>query len=260
MSMPDDKHRRSPADRFRNIISADQGKDEKAAPRRYPKNTVSPGLNLPSPRPAQQHEIQSPGITPVSPTPTTVRPAGRNIMPAFWTAASIISLVFNVVLLILVLGLLRAFGSMDAAGLSSGVLGGLYNNFELMDAAHIKASIPVKTTVPLSLSVPVQTTTAVTLAKDVSIAGAHVRINTALFNIDAPANITLPAGTSLDVAMNFTLPMQSDIPVELRVPVDIPLQKTELHPAIQGLQDTIRPIYCMLSPAAQSLSGEPVCK
>ena len=163
-------------------------------------------------------------------------------------------------MLIAVLTLLRTIGSLNAASLGPGLLGGLYTNFERMDAAHIKSTIPIQTTIPLNLSIPVQTTTSISLARDVSIPGAHVRINTTLFNIDAPANVTLPAGTNLDVAMSFTLPVQADVPVSLNVPVDIPLQDTELHPAVLGLQDTIRPLYCMVNPAALSITGDSVCK
>jgi hypothetical protein len=81
-----------------------------------------------------------------------------------------------------------------------------------------------------------------------------------LFNIDAPASVTLPAGTSLNVALNFNVPVQTEVPINLNVPVDIALQDTDLHTAIIGLQDTLKPIYCMISPTALTLSGSPVCK
>ena len=260
MSTPDDKRRRSPADRFRNIISADQSKAEVTGARRYSKHTTTPGLNLPAPMPRQEEAGEPSSLAPVRPTPTTYRTEGRSFLPAFWTAASVISLIFNVIMLVLLISLLQGLGSLNASAATSGILGGLYNNFERMDSAHIKTNIPIKTTIPLNLSIPVQATTGITLAQDASIPGAHVKINTPLFNIDAPANVTLPAGTSLDVAMSFTVPVQTEVPVTLKVPVDIPLQKTELHPALVGLQDTIRPLYCMVDPAAQSLNGKPVCK
>jgi hypothetical protein len=189
---------------------------------------------------------------------TVVR--NNRFLPAFWTAASIISLVFNIILLIFVVGMLRMLGSLDAASLGSGVLGGLYTNFERMDQAHIKTEIPVQTTIPLNLTVPVQTTTGITLAKAATISGAHVKINTALFNVDAPAVVTLPAGTELSVALALDLPVQAQVPVNLTVPVDIPMHQTELHPALTGLEDTVKPLYCMVNPSAQSLTGDPVCK
>jgi hypothetical protein len=266
MTTPDDKHRRSPVDRFRSILSAEQSKEQAPAARKYPKRTVTPRLNLPKARP--QAESQAPvskspisNLPPLPPAePSMYRSERNRFLPAFWTAASIISLLVNAILLILVIALLRNLGSLNAVSLGSGILGGLYTNFERMDQAHITTTIPIQTNIPLDLTVPVQTTTGITLAKDASIPGAHVKINTPLFNIDAPANVTLPAGTSMEVAMSFSLPVQAQVPVSLSVPVDIALQDTELHPAIVGLQDTLRPLYCMLTPAAQSLTGEPVCR
>ncbi len=260
MATSDDKRRPTPSDRFRHIMSADNKPEEIAPAQRYPKDASAPGWNLPKPGtqaqglpPAGSRSLMAPAAT-----ATVVR--NNRFLPVFWTAASVISLVFNVVLLIFVVGMLRMLGSLDAANLGPGVLGGLYTNFERMDGAHIKTEIPIQTVIPLNLTVPVQTTTGITLAKAASIPGAHVKINTALFNIDAPANVTLPAGTQLSVGLGFDLPVQAQIPVNLTVPIDIPLHDTELHPAVTGLEDTIKPLYCMVNPSAQSLAGQPVCK
>ncbi len=259
MSEPDDKRKGTPADRFRSIVSADQNRENTAAGRTYARGTNSALLNLPKldsgngPRPSGAGKAGSAGKNGAS-------MEVNRYLPAFWTIASVISLLFNIVFVVVIFGLLRMAGSLNAASLGSGVLGGLYSNFERMDQAHIKTTIPIQTNIPLNLTVPVQTTTRISLAKDVSIPGAHVRINTALFNIDAPANVTLPAGTPLDVNLNFTLPVQDQVPVNLNVPVDIPLSNTELHPAILGLQDTIKPLYCIVTPSAQSLTGQPVCR
>lgn len=259
MPQANEKRNTSPADRFRNIMSAEQEKHEATAGRRYPKRTAAPSLNLPKPGgQSQGQETAKEGRSATEAGASAAR-LGR-IMPAFWTLASIISLLFNLVLLVFLVSTLRMLGSLNAANLGSGVLGGLYSNFERMDQAHIKTVIPLQTTIPLNLTVPVQTTTVIQLAKEVSIPGAHVRINTALFNIDAPANVTLPAGTSLDVAMAFSLPVQAQVPINLNVPVDIPLQNTDLHVAITGLQATVRPLYCMVDPTAESITGQPVCR
>jgi hypothetical protein len=260
MTVPDDKRRKSPADRFRNIMSADESKENGPTARIYPKGTASPMINLPKPGGESDSQVQVIEVRASTPAPKGGPSRVGAYLPAFWTIASIISLLFNVVLLVLVVGLMRSFGSLDASAIGSGVLGGLYSNFERMDQAHIKTTIPIQTTIPLDLTVPVQTTTGITLAKPVSIPGAHVTINTALFNIDAPANVTLPAGTSMDVTMSFALPVNAQVPIALSVPVDIPLQATDLHPALVGLQDTIRPVYCMITPLAKALNGEPVCR
>ena len=260
MATPDDKRRNSPADRFRDIMSADKKPEEITAAQRYPKDASAPNWNLPKPG-AQGRDLPPAGThslaTPVA-TTTVVR--NNRFLPAFWTVASVISLLFNIVLLVVVVGMLRMLGSLNAANLGPGVLGGLYDNFQRMDQAHIKTEIPVQTIIPLNLTVPVNTTTGITLAKAASIPGAHVKINTALFNIDAPASVTLPAGTTLDVALSLDLPVQAQIPVNLTVPIDIPLKDTELHPAINGLEETVKPLYCMVNPSAQSLTGDPVCK
>jgi hypothetical protein len=182
------------------------------------------------------------------------------LLPAFWTLASIVSLTVNAILLVALVVLFRGLGGLNATGFGTGLLGGLYTNFERMDQAHIKTTIPVQASIPLNMSIPVQTTTAITLAQAVSIKGAHVKIDTPLFNIDAPADVTLPAGTALNVALNFNVPVQAQVPVLLNVPVDIAMQDTELHPAITGLQATLRPLYCIVNPAAVSLTGGAVCR
>jgi hypothetical protein len=279
MTTPDHKRKRSPVDRFRTILSDGLKKEEGADARR------SPILNLPKAKPPDARPVdlkpldaKPANLKPMNVKPTGVKPAlftskpkpapkpesgssaGNNrFLPVFWTVASILSLIVNLILIIVVIFLVRGLGSLDPVSLGSGVLGGLYTNFELMDQAHIKTTIPVQTSIPLNLSIPVQTTTGITLAQDVLIQGAHVRINTALFNIDAPASVTLPAGTALTVGLNFNVPVQTEVPVTLNVPVDIPLQDTDLHAAIVGLQQTLKPIYCMVSPTALTLSGAPVC-
>lgn len=251
MTMPDDKQKKSVADRFHNILSSanvGKGSDEHSKPGvimdRLPKkiNPADDSTNQPAP--------------PSSDAQSGPRLNKDKLLPAFWTIASILSLTVNIILLV-VLG--AVMGGINAAGIGAGLLGGLYSNFERMDQAHIKAHIPVQTNIPLNITVPVQTTTGITLAQNALIQGAHVKINTPLFNIDAPADVTLPAGTSMNVVLNFNLPVQTEVPVTLDVPVDIALQDTELHPAITGLQDTIKPLYCLVNPFAKSLKGLLVC-
>jgi hypothetical protein len=252
MTIPGDKRRKSPVDRFKNILSDSQRKEETAQVRK-------PALaNLPRAKPAEPTAREQPA-TPAG-APIAPPPGRAGLLPLFWTLASVISLTVNVILLIVLFGLLRGLGSVDAMGMGTGLLSGLYSNFERMDQAHIRTTIPVQTDIPLNMSIPVQTTTGITLAQDVVIRNAHVKISTAAFNIDSPADVTLPAGTALTVVLNFNVPVQAQVPVTLNVPVDIPLQATELHPAILGLQDTIKPFYCIVSPAAVSLTGTPVCR
>ncbi len=253
MNMPDPKRKKSPVDRFRNILSDGQKRDEPQDTRR------PPVINLPRAKSSEASPEAGISASPRLPAAGS-RSGNGGLLPVFWTTASLVSLVINIILIILLVTLLRGLGSLNVTGLGSGLLGGLYSNFERMDQAHIKTTIPVQTSIPLNMSIPVQTTTGITLAQDVTIPGAHVKINTALFNIDAPASVTLPAGTSLNVVLNFNVPVQTNVPVAMNIPVDIPLQDTDLHPAITGLQDTIKPLYCMISPMALSLDGSPVCR
>ena len=248
--------------RFRNLIS---GGEEKKEP---PPEESSPLSRLPkmTPKsdPAQTLEMDS--AKKQTPPPSAPKSAslrrGFKFGPAFWTVTGLLSLIVNAVLIAVLIIALRMLGVIQATSndVGANLLGGLYTNFEKMDRASIVTSIPVETRVPLDLTVPVQKTTEITLAQDVVISGARVRINTAGIDIDAPANVTLPAGTRLTVDMNFNLQVQDTIPVQLDVPVNIPLAGTDLHEPFTGLQDVIRPLYCLVEPGALGIDQTPVCR
>lgn len=254
MKAPDDKRRRSPVDRFRRILSAEDEQQHTAESRKPAILNLPKAGTVREDRPAESSAVQ--GTTPAGERAVT---AGR-FLPIFWTVASILSMLANGILLVVVIALMRSTNTVNVAAAGPRMLEGLYTNFDRMDQAHIRTTIPVQSNIPLNLTVPVQTTTNITLARDASIPGAHVKINTPLFNIDAPASVTLPAGTSLEVGLDFDLPLQTEVPVSISVPVDIAVENTELHPAIIGLQDTIRPFYCLVAPAAVALNGQPVCR
>ncbi len=255
MPMPEDKPKKSAVDRFRNILSAAVQKKEETGEAR--KASVT---NLPKAKTVTTTVRQTAATVPAKPAaPRAPLLRKEQLLPAFWTFASVVSILFNAVLLAVLIGVLRGVGGMNATGFGSGLLGGFYSNFERMDQAHIKTSIPIQSSIPLNMNIPVQTTTGITLAQDVVIHNAHVKISTATFNIDSAADVTLPAGTPLNVVLNFSVPVQTAVPVNMNVPVDIPLKDTELHPAILGLQDTIKPLYCIVNPAAVSTSGTVIC-
>jgi hypothetical protein len=253
MSVSDDKPGKSPVDRFRTILSAENEKEQKAETRR------PPVVNLPKVGAVAE---------PASPEPVASAPDARSrgqypgspILPAFWTIACVVSLVLNAILLVIVLNLWQASRSLSSGASNSGLLAGMYTGFEQLDQAHIKAVLPIRTEAALNASIPVQTTTRITLAHDVAIEGARFRISTGPINIDAPASVTLPSGTSLDVAMDMNLPVQASLPLAMDVPIDVALQDTELHPAILGLQDALRPLLCASSPNARSLRGDLICR
>ncbi len=204
---------------------------------------------------------------PPKPKPASVAKSGRTLFgPAFWTTASILSLTVNLTLLLALIVLaagLRRYGLSVSSMLNmgNGLLGGLHGNFEKMDRAHIRTNIEVNTTIPVRFDLQLNQQTNVVLSQDVTITNALVTVNTGGLNITrANTTIVLPQGTVLPVLLNLTVPVDTTVPVTLNVPVDIPLAETELHEPFTGLQDVIRPFYCMINPAALNLDGEPICK
>ena len=250
MTKPDNKSKPTPAARVRAILNG--AKNEGSAINRLPK--VKPaGVKLAS----ETAPVSSP--PPVAPKAESVK-RGFQFLPAFWTIASIVSLAVNIILLAVLIGAMHGLDVSGLGQMGTSLVGGLYSNFEKMDAAHIKTTIPVQSNIPLSMSIPVQTTTNISLASAVEIPNAHVKISTGTFNIDSDADVTLPAGTNLSVVLNFSVPVQTTVPVTLSVPVDIAVNQTDLHPAIAGLESTIKPLYCILDPNAISISNVPVCR
>lgn len=187
-----------------------------------------------------------------------------NFGPPFWTIASVISMTVNVVLLIILLVLLPNVMKLNlgsALDIGNYLLGGLYTNFEKMDRAHITSTIPVETTIPVKFDLQLNQQTNVVLSQDVTINNALVTVNTGGLNITrALTTIVLPQGTNLPVVLNLVVPVDTTVPVVLNVAVDIPLAQTQLHVPFSGLQDVVRPFYCMLSPNALNMDQQPVCK
>ncbi len=202
---------------------------------------------------------------PTPPKPARVStPMKLNFGPPFWTVASAISLTVNVVLLIVLLALVSNLNKLNAGGilnLGNSVLGGLFSNFEKMDRASITTNVVVNTTIPVKFDLQLNQQTNVVLSEDVTINNALVTVNTGGLNITrANTTIVLPQGTTLPVVLNLSVPVDTTVPVTLNVPVNIPLKDTELHVPFAGLQDVIRPLYCLVNSAATNLDGQPICR
>lgn len=209
------------------------------------------------------------------PPATKRRPLRREkVGPAFWTISSIVSLIVNVILIVLLLVLGQQLFTLKGV-VQNQVLGGLYTNFQMMDEAHIRTTIPVSAEVPAKFDLPLtglqvpakfdlplNTMTTVRLTEDTRIPGATLYNLTAgsLSISRATLDITLPAGTVLPVELNLivpvdqmisldsvVVPVDQMIPVDLIVEVDIPLEETELHPPFVGLQEVVKPYYTLLS-------------
>ena len=200
---------------------------------------------------------------------TTPKPASVfkgfkfNFGPAFWTIASILSLTINVILIIVLLIVWANVPSLNVTSVTdmgSGLLGGLYTNFEKMDRAHITRTIPVQATIPVKFDLQLNQQTNVILSQDVTINNALVTVQTGGLNITrALTTIVLPQGTNLPIVLNLTVPVDTTIPVALNVEVDIPLNETQLHDPFVGLRKVVEPFYCMINPGAINLDGQPVC-
>jgi hypothetical protein len=219
-------------------------------------------------------DAQPKPIKPVQTPASTLKPAPASAPrerkpffgPTFWTVASLLSLTINliliIVLLVLAVGLNRVGLSVSSMmNMGTDLLGGLYGNFEKMDRAHIRTVIEVNTTIPVQFDLELNQPTTVILSQDVTINNALVTVNTGGLNITrANTTIVLPQGTPLPILLNLTVPVDTTVPVSIIVPVDIPLAQTELHEPFSGLQDVVRPFYCMVDPNAVNLDGSLICR
>ena len=182
-------------------------------------------------------------------------------LPAFWTIASVISLTVNVVLLIAVLMLWQNRAPVGAIANDQvgQLLGGLYDNFVLMDEANIQTSIHVEKEIPVKFDLLVSAPADVILREDVVIDGALVTVATGGLNItNARARIVLPAGQPLPININnLVVPVDKTVLAVLDVPVDIPLNKTELHQPFVGLQNVVKPWYCLMNSNQVMCEGVP---
>jgi hypothetical protein len=206
---------------------------------------------------------------PPPPVEGDVPPFRNRLLAAFWTVASVISLGVNVVLIALLFILVDMIAGLQltANDQVSGLLGGLYNNFVLMDQATISTNIPVQADIALDFRVPVDRSkqtgliTEIELASDAVIGNVRVQINQpgTQFRLDSPATITLPAGTKLPIYIQaFDIPVQNSVPISLNVPVNIPLNQTQLHQPFTGLQQVVEPYYCLVEPNA-IINNQMVC-
>lgn len=185
-----------------------------------------------------------------------------SVITGFWRFAILFSFLVNVILvlvLLVVVGLIFQIKN----GIASPLIGGLYDNFLLMDQAHIVTTIQVvdtiqvNDTIPVVFDLPLQQDTAVTLIQDTPINNATIYLNGSPIAL----NIVLPQGTPLNINLNMTVPVSKTIPVvlnvpiNLQVPVDIPLAQTNLHEPFTNLAALVQPYDAMLD-ALPSSWGE----
>ena len=198
--------------------------------------------------------MPAPTIPPEEKEPPLEKDSPRwpfQFLPALWTIASVISMTVNVVVVIILLMLWQNRAPVGAlANDQAGqLLGGLYDNFVLMDEANIQTSIHVEKEIPVKFDLLVSAPADVTLREAVVIDGALVTVATGGLNIaNARARIVLPAGQALPININnLVVPVDKTVLAVLDVPVDIPLNQTELHQPFVGLQNVVKPWYCLMN-------------
>lgn len=183
-------------------------------------------------------------------------------LPAFWTIASLMSITVNIILIVILLIAFQMLGAIQntADDKASGLLGGLYENFVKMDQANIQTNIHVEKEIPVQFSLSVSGATTATLTQPVTINGALVTVQTGGMNIvNARANIVLPQETRLPVFIeSLIVPVDQKVLAVLDVPVDIPLDQTQLHEPFLGLQQVVKPWYCLIEPNA-TFNDSPIC-
>jgi hypothetical protein len=184
------------------------------------------------------------------------------VLPAFWTIASLLSIVINIALIVVVLILASELFSIKKL-IQVQLVDGLYENFVKMDQAHIVTTILVSDTIKLHDSIPVvfdlplKQSTEITLIKDTPVKKASVILN----GQSVPTDIVLKQGTRMSIALDLVVPVNQQVPVELSVPVnllvpvDIPLVNTDLHEPFTGLQDVVAPYKKFLDGLPESWAG-----
>jgi len=256
---------------------------KKGKPTAKPSSPASPSP-APQQTPVAQSQINAapPAPRPVAPIPqaparpaipvaqSTARPAAEakpkqsifqpgKLLPAFWTVASGLSFIVNVILIVTLIILGQELFELKRL-VGNHVIDGLYQNFVLMDNASIKTNIQVKDTIPVNFSLPISQDTVVTLTQATRVNNVSIYLNSGGLSINSPANIVLPAGTNLPVHLDLTVPVDTTIPIALNVPVNIPLNQTELHQPFAGLQNVIGPFNTMLDPGITTPSQVPLCQ
>jgi hypothetical protein len=299
-SMTDEPIKEDPVQKFRKLIASfiplsrlpkkenrDEAKEEvnevkevkmednkKDALSSLPKKSAQKKDNLEGlPQKAESKPLETPAPVPASTqTPKLVPASGSGYStwaPRLWTTASIISLTINIlltiVLIILVISVYRLkldmAKIMNATNSVMDLPAGLYSNFEKMERASIQTNVEVNTSIPVKFDLQLNQQTNVVLSQDVTITNALVTVNTGGLNISrANTTIVLPAGTILPVNLTLTVPVDQQVPVTLNVPVDIKLKETQLNEPFVGLQNVIKPLYCLLEPAAVNIDGNPICQ
>ena len=243
-----------------------------------------PGTAVPEPEAAvlnvpDEPESLNGALVVTTPPPPTEPPSflgrlrPRNMGDAVWKSATVFSLIVNLVLILVLLVLGTQVFQLKNA-IVQPLVGGLYDNFVLMDQSHIVTTIQVNDTImvndtiqvndtiPVVFDVPLQTNTVVVLTEDTRVPQTTVFLN----GIGVPTDIILPAGTPLQINLSLIVPVSQtvpvvldvpinlEVPISLQVPVDIALDQTDLHRPFTNLANLVGPYDTLLDGLPESWS------
>lgn len=189
--------------------------------------------------------------------------------PTFWTISGSISLIINIFLIALLIGVAREMFALKTL-LSNQLANDLQPNFSAMETAVFETTITVNEniqvtdvisitdTIPVVFDLDLSKNTKVKLTENTAIDNAIINITTPNLSIyNAPADIVLPKDTILPSRLNLTVPVSQtvpinlsvpvvlDVPVSLSIPVSIPLKNS-------GLQEFVAPYQELLSQSPNS--------
>jgi len=198
---------------------------------------------------------------PKLPFSVRLQPDREKARYAYWNVTGTLSLIVNAALIAIIILMSRELYSLKRMVLGD-LVGGLYQNFDTMDQAHIRTEIPVQTEIIVDFMLPINQTTEVILTQDTRVNGARVTLTTGgLEIVGAPTNITLPAGTRLPIQLNLEVPVHTSVPVSLLVSVDIPLSETDLHQPFTDMRDNvIGPYYRAFEGSADTWELSSFCQ
>jgi hypothetical protein len=168
------------------------------------------------------------------------------VSQAFWRVATLFSFVVNLALVIVVVLLAQQTFTIKNAILTP-LLGGLQQNFVLMDEARIQAQIPVRDSVPARFPLNISQDITVVTTAPILIPDTMVDIRSDVLSLRAPATITLPPNTPLPIHLEMVVEVDQQIPVVISVAADIPLAQTQLHQPFTNLAQLVDPYRRLLA-------------
>lgn len=165
----------------------------------------------------------------------------RAIFVGLWRFLLVLSVIVNVVLLVVVIGLVLLIFNIKN-DIAIPLVAGLHSSFVGLDSATIDWTIPVREDVPVNLNIPLKQDTVVVLTEAVPLSVVANITAPGLTVSNATVNLSLPVGLRLPVSLDLEVDVDDSLPVELDVRAVIPLRDTQLHDVATSLRLLLEPI------------------